>query len=146
MSELEPTRTCSNPTATETFRALLDERGVEYMKVDFIDGERITSFDANGREHGYHEFPDGETLLRVWHLTPEQAIAATLGATDARPTQVESSGTCHDVWDVELTGRLRFQCSECGAVSLEITPRFCPVCGRKVVEPTTNDVGVKEDA
>lgn len=42
--------------------------------------------------------------------------------------------TCMNVWDVELTGRLRFQCSECGAVSLEITPRFCPNCGRKVVD------------
>lgn len=41
--------------------------------------------------------------------------------------------TCRNVWDVELTGRLRFQCSECGAVSLEITPRFCPNCGTKVV-------------
>lgn len=43
-------------------------------------------------------------------------------------------GECHDTWDVELTGRLRFQCSECEAVSLEIAPRFCPVCGRRVVD------------
>lgn len=42
--------------------------------------------------------------------------------------------TCKNVWDVELTGRLRFQCSECGAVSLEITPRFCPNCGKKVAD------------
>lgn len=55
-------------------------------------------------------------------FTPDQAIAATLGP-----------GTCHDTWDTDLTGRLRFQCSECGAVSLEIVPRFCPNCGRKVV-------------
>lgn len=108
-------------TTTEILRRLLDERGVEYMKVDFLDGEHITSFDVNGREYGYHEFPDGGTLLRVWHPTPEQAIVATLG-----------TGTCHDVWDTELTGRLRFQCSECGGVSLEITPNYCPVCGRRV--------------
>lgn len=41
--------------------------------------------------------------------------------------------TCYNTWDCELTGRLRFQCSECGAVSLEIAPIFCPNCGRKVV-------------
>lgn len=52
-------------TTTEILRHLLDERGVEYMKVDFLDGEHITSFDVNGREYGYHEFPDGGTLLRV---------------------------------------------------------------------------------
>jgi len=85
---------------------------------------------------------DGEVNV-TFSITPEQAIAATLGATDAKPTQVESSGTCHDVWDVELTGRLRFQCSECGAVSLEITPNFCPVCGTRVVGSKTNDVDVE---
>lgn len=41
--------------------------------------------------------------------------------------------TCHDVWDTEGTGRLRFKCSECGCVSLEITPRYCPCCGAEVV-------------
>lgn len=42
--------------------------------------------------------------------------------------------TCHNVWDVELTGRLRFECSDCGGVSLEIAPAYCPVCGAKVVK------------
>lgn len=42
--------------------------------------------------------------------------------------------TCKNTWDVNLTGRLRFQCSECRSVSLEITPNFCPACGAKVVE------------
>lgn len=41
--------------------------------------------------------------------------------------------TCENVWDVEQTGRLRFKCSDCGAVSLEITPNYCPDCGAKVV-------------
>lgn len=40
--------------------------------------------------------------------------------------------TCHNTWDTELTGRLRFQCSICGAVSLEITPMYCPNCGAKL--------------
>lgn len=54
-------------------------------------------------------------------------------AVEAWNTRAER--TCHNIWNVELTGRLRFQCSECGAVSLEITPRYCPSCGAKVVEP-----------
>lgn len=130
-------------TETDVLRRLLDERDVEYMKVDFLDGfldgEHITSFDVNGREYGYHEFPDGETLLRVWHLTPEQAITATLG-----------TGTCHNVNHGHT-----FVCSECGAnidatssigysyvdefgkrwygVSNDYGLNYCPNCGRKVV-------------
>ena len=69
---------------------------------------------------------------------------ATLGATDANPTQAESSGTCHDKGNIE-----RFICSECGCrLDLQdddweatmwlddgtaMVPRFCPNCGRKVV-------------
>ncbi len=48
----------------------------------------------------------------------EQAIAATLGR-----------GTCSDV----SANPLRFECSECGGLSLDISPRFCPCCGREVV-------------
>ena len=61
-----------------------------------------------------------------WHYwTAEEAA-------EAWNTRAER--TCHNVWDVELTGRLRFKCSDCGAVSLEITPVYCPACGAKVVE------------
>ena len=45
----------------------------------------------------------------------------------------EKGLTCHDTWDTIFTGRLRFECSECGAVSLEITPNYCPNCGARVV-------------
>lgn len=62
--------------------------------------------------------------------TPEQAI-------ESWNTRAEK--TCHDTWDIELTGRLRFKCSECGAVSLDITPRYCPACGARVVEEVDAD-------
>ncbi len=39
------------------------------------------------------------------------------------------SGTCRDV----SANPLRFECSECGGLSIEIAPRFCPCCGREVV-------------
>jgi Tfp pilus assembly protein PilV len=64
-------------------------------------------------------------------LTPEQAIAATLGR-----------GTCHDVYP---NATYCFTCSECGHVrrfiqgwnnvtdSSQDEFNFCPNCGRKVI-------------
>ena len=37
--------------------------------------------------------------------------------------------TCHDTNESPL----RFVCSECGGVTSEIAPRYCPACGREVV-------------
>ena len=106
-------------TATDELRRMLDERGVEwdgesYESVTFWNEETNLAVASDDR--------DGKLWMSL-RVTPAQAIEATLGR-----------GTCHNTWDVELTGRLRFQCSECEAVSLEITPRYCPNCGRKVVE------------
>lgn len=38
--------------------------------------------------------------------------------------------TCHDTNESPL----RFVCSECGGVTSETAPRYCPLCGRRVVE------------
>lgn len=37
--------------------------------------------------------------------------------------------TCEDVSE----NPLRFECSACGGVSLDIVPNYCPCCGAKVV-------------
>ena len=137
MSELEPTRTYSNPTATETLRRLLDERGVEWEKglpTETIVREPIDTL--------YVERPDG--MMHVYfrsYLTPEQAIDATLGR-----------GTCQV--DVLNTGDCAgYECSEyimhCNACGHEFghvlynedgdvwmsePPNYCPNCGRRVVE------------
>ena len=105
-------------TETERLRQLLDERGEPWRCYGHENHTWWGAWHAENRPTVNGLFMKVEGVV-----TPEQAIAATLGR-----------GTCKDVWDVELTGRLRFQCSECGAVSLEITPRFCPGCGREVVE------------
>ena len=82
MSELEPTRTYSNPTATEVLRRMLDERGVEYEGETEEDGWAFT------RWHGFDDTgwlaaSDGVCglldLRGRYLFTPEQAIAATLG-------------------------------------------------------------------
>ena len=140
MSELEPTRTYSNHTATEVLRRLLDERGVEHE-----GGKRSLRWrDRYGVMMQAFPLANGELGMGVWSCTPEQAIAATLGATDARPTQEESSETCHDEGDPS-----DFCCSECGVRMFTDTsdtytmiasdgrtiikhPNYCPNCGRRV--------------
>lgn len=83
MSELEPTITELEPTATERLRALLDERGVEWEDMSIRpyactswrdpDGEPCTALE------GADDIPDGKLSAQAL-LTPEQAIAATLGS------------------------------------------------------------------
>ena len=128
-------------TATERLRALLDERGVEHFDATecTLWGYEQTS-DSTGRYRcAADEVGEGFMTLRMHHLTPEQAVAATLGP-----------GTCRDVRSEDAT--IAFECSECGCwVAYDeywetgiyiqgegqqphIHPRYCPNCGRKVVE------------
>ncbi len=101
--------------------------------------------------HVYHyratEMGDGRLFLEAQLVTPEQAIVATLGDSDATAMR-QAVETCKDVCaDVS-----EFTCSACGFncelaswISLfdgdegrhrhhyHGTPNFCPNCGRKVV-------------
>ena len=62
-------------TATEEVRRLLDERGVEW---DYgITGSTTTKFSVNGIDLTFTPMRDGLVCSTI--LTPEQAIAATLG-------------------------------------------------------------------
>lgn len=64
-------------TATDELRRMLDERGVEYV----VDKQGWVFFEVNG--FGWVYIPS-ETHGKLMHqkllITPEQAIAATLGA------------------------------------------------------------------
>lgn len=124
-------------TATERLRALLDERGVEWKAAKAP--LPVTSW------HGAHGFkftamnPYGVTdyllvqtnTLDEWpHLTPEQAIAATLGRGTCRMCKRKGYDREH---------LHHYECSECGEEVLRSSvmgesepPRFCPECGRKV--------------
>lgn len=67
---------------TERLRALLDERGVEYETHDIIIGKAVT---WTGGVCNWVALPDERGLaVGVYkdYLTPEQAIAATLGESD----------------------------------------------------------------
>ena len=108
--------TQSGNSATETLRAMLDERGVEHggscavVYFEDVRGYKACAYDAPHR-YGYG-------VLCVSHTaTPEQAIEATLGRGECELTMDGTDGC--------------FGCSEC----LENIPplaNYCPNCGRKV--------------
>jgi hypothetical protein len=135
MSKLEPTRTYSNPTATDELCRMLDEQGLEWREHEAPATDCIAFFDGDGW-HDCWESVDGEVNV-TFSMTPEQAIAATLGTTDANPTQAESSGTCHvesSIIDTYEYNRWEYELS-CGHTIIwedSEPPRYCPNCGRRI--------------
>lgn len=124
-------------TATEELRRMLDERGVEWMPVAWNPKRETFYHAANGVGFCANEYTDGVKIYTDATITPEQAIAATLGATDARPTQEESSGTCHvesSIIDTYEYNRWEYELS-CGHTIIwedSEPPRYCPECGRRI--------------
>ena len=112
-------------SATDVLRRMLDELGVEW---DYgITGAGTTRFAANGVDLTFTPMRDGIVCSTI--LTPEQAIAATLGR-----------GTCHvETTENWLPAERYHRCKHCGAffavldASGDIPPRVCPNCARKVV-------------
>ena len=114
-------------TATKELRKLLDEREVEWGNVrnDGSESNYLTEWQLENNQGRAiaTEWANGSGLsveIHRYHLTPEQTIAATLGA-----------GTCHKVLDFDGAAWI---CSECGE---HIGPRrwnFCPNCGAKAVD------------
>lgn len=76
------------------------------------------------------------STLTYWLNADEipEVVCFVDNASDHVRARFTRERTCHNTWDVELTGRLRFACSECGSVSLEIAARYCPICGAAVVD------------
>lgn len=131
-------------SATERIRAMLDERGVEWMPVAWSPKRETFYHAANGVGFCADEYTDGVKIYTDSTITPEQAVEATLGRGECHPVisdnLAESEGT-GDAWA---------DCSECGHLLFVLTdptsepPAYCPGCGAKVVGPTTNgaDAGV----
>ena len=133
-------------TATDELRRLLDERGVKWKAWDgthpitvWHDETYLYEFIeyrlVNGAKqvNGCLSDNDGhcELTIKVFNCTPEQAIAATLGA-----------GTCHlKPWEMERdTGFYDSMECDCGYVA-DVADwaswHFCPSCGRQNVEVTS---------
>lgn len=111
-------------TATEELRAMLDERGVEYRFNEYtkVFEWHFDGTDGEGSAHATEV--DGGINIIACSLTPEQAIAATLGR-----------GTCRLI-SAPQYGEGCQECSACGEVldgNLFDGGR-CPHCGAKVVD------------
>lgn len=127
-------------TATDILRRLLDERGVEWWQSANTLGCVFTRWYSPLFGDEVVAMENGEEGLVVFdhYLTPEQAVAATLGP-----------GTCRDVRSEDAT--IAFECSECGCwvaydeywetgiyiqgegQQAHIHPHYCPNCGKRVV-------------
>ncbi len=115
-------------TATERLRQLLDERGVEWMGTSYTKPTQghptNTSLDEEHHNAVFIEYVDG-SVLRLFDLTPEQAVAATLGRGTCRVDGSIDYGE-FGCWQYDLS---------CGCRILwpdSEPPMFCPECGRKV--------------
>lgn len=116
-------------TATDTIRALLDERGVEWIGTSYtnptLGHPTYTNLDEEHNNAVLIEYFDG-TVLRLFDLTPEQAVDAMLGRE-----------TCKFEYTLADNGWADHTCSECGYVEnldvhVSLGWHYCPSCGRKV--------------
>ena len=122
-------------SATDELRRLLDERGMEW---DYgITGATTTRFDVNGVDLTFTPMRDGLVCSTI--LTPEQAIAATMGRGTCIADETETISVRGDTWgyyfDKHFTIHV-MECSECGHTYEHVNGdyEFCPHCGRRVVE------------
>jgi hypothetical protein len=121
-------------TATEELRRLLDGRGVEWWSED--DQEEpayyfITKWFANGCEQAYEEIPAIRSRsLKAYCLTPEQAIAATLGVEEC--TLESAHGYCDPY--VRTAYQIELSCHTLDAWDDPVPPSYCPYCGKRVVK------------
>lgn len=109
-------------SATDELQKLLDERMVEWT---YKDG--TVRYESDGHWHLAWAYNDDKMVVSMGYLTPEQAIAATLGA-----------GTCRWEYPQGVNGWLGYAvCSACGERFDECVTdvaHYCPNCGRKVVD------------
>ena len=135
-------------TATEELRRMLDYRGVEWKATKGAMDTIWTHWDMF-TGHRVHAMDNEDGTVRIcgeYDVTPEQAIAATLGSCNCTNGE-RTNGTCHmrlAYEEEDADGFIwpdHYECSACGAnvngimpsYDTEVPPRFCPNCGRKVV-------------
>lgn len=133
-------------TATEVLRRMLDERGVEY-EAPHAGFTIVRTDNAVCKFYETLEEPERGVFAVVttdW-LTPEQAIAATLGSCNCTNdcTNSERTTTVDETWHVgfhtwngERVTIHVMECSKCGRTYEHVNGNyeFCPRCGRKVVD------------
>lgn len=107
---------------TDELRARLDELGVEYDTYDLPNGEHGVSWiDGNGIEWETVQRGENFEIHALQLVTPEQAIAATVGAE-----------TCKRVYHPNRITKT-CTCSNCGYGASDERWAYCPKCGHKYV-------------
>lgn len=118
-------------SATERLRALLTERGVEWMPIAWNPKRETFYHTPDGVGFCADEYTDGVRIYTDATITPEQAVAATLGPGTC---EVEGS-TLHEYeggyagseWEHELS------CGHTVWWGSGDAPEWCPWCGKRVV-------------
>lgn len=120
---------------------MLDERGIEWRAVEGVD-DVCTTVGIGNTCYTYleHDF-DFEITARFWCCyTPEQAIAATVGETCTMEPLFAEDMLEHECREYIM------HCDAChhnfcyvlynedGGTWTDEPPKYCPHCGRRVVE------------
>ena len=119
-------------TAIDDLRSMLDERGVKWKAdTSVINGVVWTIWKSPWFGETWAKELDGSISLFNCSMTPAQAVEATLGR-----------GTCEVVSKLLIEGEyvpaeyyeFEMECGEGFKWDESEPPRYCPNCGRKVVD------------
>ena len=119
-------------SATDTIRAMLDERGVEWTEPNNKARSHTTYWTAGFLRCIAVEFNDGMVSIASssGDITPEQAVEATLGRGTCRMEKRHMGWRCTGCGEIVGTDDPTSELFIDGnAVELW---RYCPNCGRKV--------------
>lgn len=119
-------------SATDELRRMLDERGVEWSATDTYR-LLVTSWnDASGHSWAFVEHKDGNfSKLTAYHLTPEQAIAATLGKPERKCHVLRCTVVRQECDDWQ---RFEMECGNEFMWQVQDAPVWCPYCGGRIAE------------
>lgn len=113
---------------TTELREKLTERGIEYTTNDHM-GVCETSW------NGFTAMQLTPSAKLIMTVTPEQAIAATVGNGTC---EMECEDNIEDMCGEHYVYFIGWTCSECGNQMTSMyesdRPKFCPECGAKVVK------------
>ena len=117
----------SEKTQSERLRESLDKLGVEHEDADILVGEQAygatTYWECGDVAARFSEKDGVGTLFDAWDVSPEQAIAATLGHTAKRVKVPYQSHVAIG----------HYECGACGQ-TVDVADRYCRKCGTRLVD------------
>ena len=125
-------------TAIDELLTLLKEQGFEHYKHEVPAEEDCVAFYDGNRWHDCWESVDGEVNV-TFSMTPQEAIAATLGRGTCKPREVRSrfSKTQEHVTYYcecghELGGYMTAEFPFPHTYNEDKLPNYCPNCGARI--------------